>query len=66
MPRPRLIYTSPEELLDDLISGKRTIKNAFTLRWRTLNVYEDYDQFNIINEGLKMYQASNKIKSIDF
>ncbi|MFW0964383.1 hypothetical protein ACEV9L_15100 [Vibrio parahaemolyticus] len=64
--RKRLLYNSPEALLDELITGKRTIQNTYILRYRALNVYDDYAQFLIIDEAIKMYQASNKIKLIDF
>lgn len=66
MPRKRLLYEYPEALLDELITGKRTIENTYILRYRALNVYDDYEQFEIIDEAIKMYQAANKIKSIDF
>ena len=35
------------------------------MRLRARNLYEDEDQFEIIDAALKMYQASRKIKSID-
>ncbi|EPP6379627.1 hypothetical protein ACUNB6_000948 [Vibrio alginolyticus] len=66
MPRKRLLYESPEELLDELITGKRNIKNAYTLRLRSRNLYQDEEQFEIIDTAIKMFQASNKITSIDF
>ncbi|EJG0778066.1 hypothetical protein C4G25_RS04385 [Vibrio parahaemolyticus] len=66
MPRKRLLYNSPEELLDELITGERNIKNAYTLRLRARNLYQDEEQFEIIDTAIKMFQASNKITSIDF
>lgn len=65
MPRKRLLYNSPESLLDELITGKRTIQNTYILRYRALNIYDDHEQFQIINQALKMYQASKRINDIE-
>ncbi|MDW1944669.1 hypothetical protein R7Q10_21815 [Vibrio sp. Vb0599] len=66
MPRKRILYSSPEELLNELITGSRNIKNVYIMRLRARNLYEDEEQFEIIDAALKMYQASRKIKLIDF
>ncbi|TMX50641.1 hypothetical protein DA091_16005 [Vibrio alginolyticus] len=66
MPRKRLLYNSSEDLLNELICGKRTIENTYILRYRALHVYDDKEQFQIIDEALKLFQAATKIKSIDF
>ncbi len=65
MARKRLLYNSPQELLDELITGKRSIKNAFTLRYRALYLYEDTQQFEIIDQAIRLFQASLKISDFD-
>ena len=66
MPRKRLIYETKDELLKELVEGTRTLNSVYTLKFRTLNIYNDQEQYNLICDVIKMYLASQKIKNIKF
>ena len=66
MPRKRLIYETKDELLKELVEGTRTLNSVYTLKFRTLNIYNDQEQYNLICDVINMYLASQKIKNIKF
>ncbi len=66
MPRKRLIYEDSESLLKELIEGTRTLNSAYLLKFRSISVYNDIDQYNIISDAISLYLASKKIKNLKF
>lgn len=66
MPRKRLIYEDSEILLKELIEGTRTLNSAYLLKFRSISVYNDIDQHNIISDAISLYLASKKIKNLKF
>ncbi|TNZ92670.1 hypothetical protein CGK37_13035 [Vibrio parahaemolyticus] len=66
MPRKRLIYEDSESLLKELIEGTRTLNSAYLLKFRSISVYNDIDQHNLISDAISLYLASKKIKNLKF
>lgn len=65
MSRKRLLYESSAHVLDDLVNNKYTIEVIFVYRHRAKNLYNDIEQFKIIDEGIKMFQSYKKIRDIE-
>ncbi|EHY0932782.1 TPA: hypothetical protein NJ393_000258 [Vibrio parahaemolyticus] len=66
MPRKRLLYSKPEQILEELLTKRRSLQSIYVARFRALNIYDDRDQYDLICDAIKMYQAHQKIKSIKF
>lgn len=66
MPRKRILYESPEQVLNDLITKSRSLQAIYVAQFRALNDYEDFEQYEILTTAIKMYQASKKLKHITF
>ncbi len=66
MPRKRILYESPEQVLNDLITKSRSLQAIYVAQFRALNDYEDIEQYEILTTAIKMYQASKKLKYITF
>ncbi|MCY9879617.1 hypothetical protein OTK59_24055 [Vibrio natriegens] len=66
MPRKRILYENPEQVLNDLITESRSLKAIYVAQFRALNDYEDFEQHEILTTAIKMYQASKKLKDITF
>lgn len=65
MPRKQILYNTAEQVLDELITARQTLKNMQLKRWRAYNLYHDLVQFEIINTGIRLYRASKQITDID-
>ncbi|MDF4278974.1 hypothetical protein P3573_13300 [Vibrio parahaemolyticus] len=66
MPRKRILYENPEQVLNDLITKARSLQAIYVAQFRALNDYEDFEQHEIITAGIKLFQAHTKIKDITF
>ncbi len=58
--RPKRVYDSPKQVCIDLISGRLTLSNFYTLKSRAKD--NDTVQYKILVDGFKSYKLLQAIK----